>query len=81
MSKLSVGQKVTVNIPNKESAELKSIHLLDDKQDVYGQVLYVHEDGNVNVLCYDHVGTAVPLNNIPSSKPKEDGQIYVSASK
>ncbi len=81
MSKLSVGQKVTVNIPNKELAELKSIHVLDEKQDVVGQILYVHEDGSVNVICYDHVGTAVALNNIPSSKPKEENQIYVSASK
>lgn len=79
MSKLTAGQKVTVHIPDAESARSKALHVIDDKQDVFGEVVYVHESGNVNVVAVDHVGTSVPLLDIPTTKDK-DG-IYVSASK
>lgn len=79
MSKLTVGQRVTVHFPDIESARSKSLHVIDEKQAISGEVVFVNESGNVNVLVLDHVGTSVPLLDIPTTKEK-DG-IYVSAHK
>lgn len=79
MSKLTVGQKISVHIPSIEKAQERSLYVFDIKQDLTGEVVYVHDDGNVNAVVYDQVGTQVPMLDLPTTKEK-DG-IYVSASK
>lgn len=79
MSKLTVGQRVTVHFPDAHAARGKALHVIDEKQLISGEVVFVHESGNVNVLALDHVGTSVPLLDVSTTKEK-DG-IYVSAHK
>jgi len=80
MSKLTLGQRVTLNF-TPELAAANAIHILDEKQPLLAEVIYIHEDGNVNVVLFDHVGTLVPLLNVQTSKPKEEDVFYVSAHK
>ena len=79
MSKLTAGQKVMVHFPYEDAAQSRAIHVIDDKQEIFGEVVYVHESGNVNVVVKDQVGTSIPLLDIPTTKEKEG--IYVSANK
>lgn len=81
MSKLNVGQKVFLRVPSAEKARERSLHILDEKQELSAEVVYVHKNGNVNVVAYDQVGTQVALLDIESSKPKGDDELYVSAQK
>lgn len=81
MSKLVIGQKVLVHFPNSEAAQSKAIHLIDENQTVHGEVVYVHESGNVNVVTLDHVGSVIPLLDVQTTKPKDEDVIYVSAVK
>jgi hypothetical protein len=81
MSKLTVGQKATLHVSSAEHAATKSIHMLDEDTQILGEVVYVNEDGTVNIVVHDHVGTSVPLKDIQTTKPKDDNVFYVSAVK
>jgi len=81
MSNLKVGSKVVLHIQDKEHAATKAIHVIDEKQPLSAEVVYVHESGNVNVIVLDQVGTLVPLLDVQTTKPKEDNVFYVAAVK
>ena len=81
MSKLAVGQKVTLHVPSTEIAQNHSIHLLDESQPVVAEIVFINQDSTVNVIAFDHVGSVVALKNVEASKPKDESVLYVSALK
>lgn len=79
MSKLQVGQRVTVSFSDTDAASGHSVHMIDKDTPVYGEVVYVHESGNVNVVVRDHSGSTIALTDIPDNKKGND--IYATAVK
>lgn len=74
---LSVWDKVKLICKDSDQAQERSLHLIDDKQPIMGEVVFVHESGNVNVSALDHSGSRIALTYIPVGE-KKDGSIYVS---